>query len=484
LDIALLLIYFVYGLSFLAMGLALLLEIGRAEHPEQARGLAWLAAFSLSHGTHEWFEAYLMQARAVGTLLPGSLDSLRLGLLAGSFACLLIYAFVAFLSLPRTPRSLPWLFGLPVYIALGVMAAAFATYRTAVVPWASLLDAAARYALALPAALLACLALRARSVDEAGAGRMAVATNLRLAAAGFGVYAVTQIFVHRLPFFPADLLNLEAFQSATDVPIQALRATASLLIAWGLLRALQEVERDRQRQLEAAHRARLDALEQRDALRRDLIRRIVRSQEEERARVARDVHDGVAQTLSALSLGLAALRTRLRKPDTTSAVDHLQDLSHQMAQALFRLVRDLRPSQLEKLGLLPALRQLIAEDLAPQGIHASFETHLDSVPLDEASQIVLFRFAQEALINVSRHAGVDRASVALDCDGSRVILRVCDDGRGFDPAAEFLPPKGWGLAGMRERVESVGGTMHLSSAPGAGTVVEASIPIQSRPREA
>src|SRR5512143_1512996 len=101
LDIALLLIYFVYGLSFLAMGLALLLEIGRAERPEQARGLAWLAVFSLSHGTHEWFEAYLMQARSVGAPLPGWLDSLRLGLLAGSFACLLIYAFVAFLSLPR-----------------------------------------------------------------------------------------------------------------------------------------------------------------------------------------------------------------------------------------------------------------------------------------------------------------------------------------------------------------------------------------------
>jgi signal transduction histidine kinase len=240
---------------------------------------------------------------------------------------------------------------------------------------------------------------------------------------------------------------------------------------------MQAAEQERQQQFVEAHQARLAALEQQDALRRDLLRHVVRSQEDERARIARELHDDVAQLLSALSLHLGSLRTKLRRPDTIEILDRLQELSNQMSQSLYRLVRDLRPSHLDNLGLVPAIKFLLSQEYGPKGLNVSFRLIGNPKPLRDLIDTALFRIAQEALTNVVRHAGVAEAEVAVQYDQDRVTLRISDCGRGFDPAEQFSPPRGWGLAGIRERVEGLGGRLVLHSAVLQGTTVEVVVPL-------
>ncbi|MFH1184320.1 MAG: sensor histidine kinase [Chloroflexota bacterium] len=479
----LLLVYFVYGLAFWAMGLAVLLESGRAASTDQARSLHWLSAFGILHGTHEWLEAYLLAARSLGAPLPAWLDWFRLGLLTTSFGCLYAYALTA-LRLTRIPSGRRnWQYSLPILASLYLLVAVGSAYRNAPVQWPPVLDAASRYVLAVPSAVLAAVALSAAARADDSRNRPAISANLRLAAGGFAVYALAQVFVHRLPWFPASLVNQETFLSLTGVPIQAVRAVMAALISIGLLRAMQAAEQERQSQLDAAHQERLAALEQQDALRRDLLRHVVRSQEDERARIARELHDQVAQLLSAFSLQLGSLRLKLKRADTTEMLDRLQELTRQMSESLYHLVRDLRPSHLDNLGLVPALKFLLSQEYGPKGLDVTFHVTGHAKPLRGLIDTALFRIAQESLTNVVRHAHVNRAVVDVQYDRDRVTLRICDEGRGFDAAEHFHPPRGWGLAGMRERVESLAGQLSLRSAPSQGTTVEVVVPLDPGKQE-
>ncbi|MGZ6346933.1 MAG: sensor histidine kinase, partial [Anaerolineales bacterium] len=227
----------------------------------------------------------------------------------------------------------------------------------------------------------------------------------------------------------------------------------------------------------SANQARLEALEQRETLRRDLLRHIVRAQEDERARIARELHDETAQVLSAFSLELATLRNTLKRRDTTQMVNHLQSLTRQMSQGLYHLVHDLRPAHLDDLGLVPALNFLISQDFCPKGLDISLEVTGDQIRLDPLIETVLFRVAQESLNNVARHSEAKQAKVGIRYECNQVVMQISDKGRGFDPTENFHPPRGWGLAGMRERVESLNGSLNLQSTPGQGTTIEVNIPL-------
>jgi signal transduction histidine kinase len=147
-------------------------------------------------------------------------------------------------------------------------------------------------------------------------------------------------------------------------------------------------------------------------------------------------------------------------------------------------VHDLRPAHLDDLGLVPALNFLFSQDCCPKGLDISFDVQGDARRLDPLIETVLFRVAQESLYNVSRHSDAKQAKVGLRFEGDRVVLQISDQGRGFDPTENFHPPRGWGLAGMRERVESISGKFNLQSAQGQGTIVEAIIPLtQTKDKE-
>jgi signal transduction histidine kinase len=140
------------------------------------------------------------------------------------------------------------------------------------------------------------------------------------------------------------------------------------------------------------------------------------------------------------------------------------------------MVHDLRPAQLDDLGLVSALEYL-KDDSVSAGLDVSIETHGKARRLDSVIETVLFRVAQEALHNVVRHAQVRHVRILLVYQSQEITLRIEDSGVGFNPAQSFPPPRGWGLAGMRERVESVGGQCSITSEPGKGTIVEVAVPV-------
>jgi signal transduction histidine kinase len=479
LDLFLFLVYFVYGLAFFAMGIAMWLEAGRSPALAEARTLRPLAIFGLLHGTHEWLESYLLQADVLGVSTPAWLSVARLVLLVCSFIFLLLYAVQMLLQVsPRDLRLRILRFSLFGIYALMIGFGAVHALQTVSLPVLDLLDALARYLLAIPAAALATLALRAQARSAKQEGRQALSKSLVLAAVGFGIYALAQLFVRPTEMFPAQYLNAELFRLWAGFPIQLIRACMAILITIALLGATQSVEEERKGQLLAAQQARMEALEQRETLRRELLRHTVNAQEDERGRIARELHDETSQLLSALSLELATLGAFAhRRPQMQESLERLQNLSRQMSQGLYELVYMLRPAQLDDLGLVPALKSLIENEYHPKGLSVTLEELGTPTRFEPIIETVLFRVAQEALTNVSRHAMTGQAYVQLDYSGEQVRLTICDEGRGFDPHEPLHPPRGWGLAGMRERVEAVSGEFKIISGVNKGTTIEVVIPI-------
>lgn len=477
-DTVLVLVFFIYGLAFFSLGMTLAVESGRFPALADVRVLRPLAIFGILHGTHEWLEAYLMQSEAYAAPLPAWLPWFRLLLLITSFVFLILFDIEAFrfyaLELDWQGYLLVSLLGL--YL-LFILANAVNVVRYAGIAWFDLLNVLARYLLAVPGSILAVFALRMQAKGAPGEERPHLITHLTVAAIGFLIYGLAQIFVPKTVMFPASYINAEGFRSWLGFPIQVLRAGAAILIALGLVRATQLAERERQRLAAATQKAHLEALEQRDNLRHELLFHTVRAQEEERARIARELHDDTAQVLTAFSLNLATLRTYISiVPETTPLVDSLQALCKQMSQKLYRLVHDLRPAQLDDLGLLPAIQSL-QDSSGLQGLEVTVNVHGKSRRLDPIVETVLFRVIQEALNNVMRHAECRQAQILFNFGPQSISVNVSDAGIGFDPEKPLTPPHGWGLAGMRERVELIKGNLHIQSQPGKGTTVEITVPI-------
>jgi two-component system sensor histidine kinase UhpB len=198
------------------------------------------------------------------------------------------------------------------------------------------------------------------------------------------------------------------------------------------------------------------------------------AQEEERARVARDLHDEVNQSLTGLLLRLEAAR-EAAPPELEPEIAATKALANQAMRELLDLARRLRPTALDDLGLAAAIAGLV-ERLGAGDIDAAIEIDGDFSDLGDDAQLVVYRVAQEALSNAARHSGAEHVAVALRHRPEEVELTVVDDGRGF---AFDEADRGLGIGGMRERALLVDGELTLESRPGAGTTVRLTIPAQS-----
>jgi two-component system sensor histidine kinase UhpB len=197
---------------------------------------------------------------------------------------------------------------------------------------------------------------------------------------------------------------------------------------------------------------------------------VLRAQEAERARVARDLHDEVNQALAAVSIRLAATADGA-PPEFAEELAETQRLATQAMHELLGLARDLRPAALDDHGLLPALRTQVRLFGERFGIPASFSADGTRLFLGEFEQLVVYRVVQEALSNAARHAHATRVRVAVTgCNGPQVRVTIADDGGGFDP--NRLRDGGSGLAGMRERAMLAGGRLDVRTVPGGGTTIE------------
>jgi PAS domain S-box-containing protein len=211
-----------------------------------------------------------------------------------------------------------------------------------------------------------------------------------------------------------------------------------------------------------------------------LLERTVQATEQERKRVAAELHDGPVQHLTALDVTLERARRTLDRHSAESereTIERVQVRLREEVGDLRKMMSDLRPPALDHLGLVAALQDQLTAVRRETGLACSIESTLDARLLP-AQEIVLYRVAQEALTNVVKHAGADRVRVSLQPSNGHVVLEVRDDGAGFVPseAATSASNGHFGLLGMRERVEMAGGSWELHSQVGSGTVIRARLP--------
>ncbi|HEY8552326.1 MAG TPA: sensor histidine kinase [Thermaerobacter sp.] len=205
---------------------------------------------------------------------------------------------------------------------------------------------------------------------------------------------------------------------------------------------------------------------------------LLRAQEEERRRLARDIHDGPAQMLANVALRVEVCQRLLAEdPDRArQELERLKTLTRESLHDVRKIIFDLRPMALDDLGLVPALRQYVAGFVDKTGLPVELITRGAVRRLDPAVEIAVYRVVQEALNNVWKHAGARRAVVRVEFAPRRLWAEVTDDGRGFDPTTARQADH-FGLANMEERLAMVGGRLEIHSHPGQGTRVRLDIPL-------
>jgi signal transduction histidine kinase len=223
---------------------------------------------------------------------------------------------------------------------------------------------------------------------------------------------------------------------------------------------------------------------ERERLLGDLLRQVVSVQETERQRIARELHDVTGQSLTAIALGLRGVETTARvNPEL--AVDQLHQLGAYSTAALTelrRLIADLRPSQLDDLGLVAALQWYLREFETRHSVKTDLLFSGDRAQrLPAEHETAIFRVVQEALTNVAKHAHASQVTIRLDIAPDRLSLVINDDGRGFDAPGTrphgIRHAQGWGLLGIQERTTLLGGQCEITSQPGQGTCIAVTIPL-------
>lgn len=215
-----------------------------------------------------------------------------------------------------------------------------------------------------------------------------------------------------------------------------------------------------------------------------LLQHAITAQEEERKRIARELHDGTSQILTGLALNLQAAMDIAEMDGVQNArMDELLKKAHGLAVQtsieVTRLINDLRPTLLDSLGLAPAIQRYVETCLQPKGIDATLKTR-GHERLPSEVEVALFRITQEAINNIMKHSEAKSVDIDLQCDGEKCILRIKDDGKGFDVEEITKVEKtgrGVGLFGMKERVTLVGGSCSIRSRPGQGTTIISEVPL-------
>lgn len=269
-------------------------------------------------------------------------------------------------------------------------------------------------------------------------------------------------------------LNRELEQRAREVTASHRKLTAEVAKRKAVERDLRQSERQSGRLLQQSRQLHEDL--------RRLSRGVLSSQEEERKRISRELHDLVAQTLTAINVHLANLQkdASLNARELKKNITRTRKLVERSVDRVHRFARELRPSVLDDLGLIPALRGLAESFSNDTGIRVDMTASAKMRTLTNERRTVLYRVAQESLINIARHAQAGKVNVDVKERTNGVSMQIHDDGQGFDAEGLLQSRKSrrMGLLGMRERVEMVGGTFTITSTPGQGTTVAARIPFR------
>lgn len=484
-------VYFAYGLVFFTLGLAIALQSRKHSQLALARHLKWLAAFGIVHGVYEWGHAFVpVQATYLSADAVATLEAIRTVTLVLSFYLLLHFGvLIAFPASRRAwlTRSFPVLV-LVVWLALAIGSEAIGLVDTAVAMRLPQTMDLARITLGFVGATVASFGMVRQAQIVANAGSRRIAWYFRFTALCLGLYSVVAgLIVSQGEWAPSALLGrgwpLSELSGSPIVsgigtlPAAVLRSIAGLGIAFGVIRGLEIFQLETDRFIEER-----DELQRKEGVRAHLFARVIAAQEEERKRVARELHDETGQSLSAVIMGLGAAVEALPR-DVEKAGEILEDVREVAVQTLEgvrQIILGLRPALLDDLGLAPALRR-VAEDLTRRSpVHIEVIAEGVDGRLPPEVETVLFRILQEGMNNAARHSRARRAVLRLSRSESEVRAVLEDDGIGFDPAeaaAHLDSGCGLGLVGMRERALLLGGTVIIDSKPGHGTRVNVRLPL-------
>jgi len=497
-------IYFFYGLAFFSMGLAIWLASSRFRTSEfrLAGALLFLAGFGIVHGLQEWFVMFQLLDERGGTNIPHwlLLPEVRLLHLVTSFL-LLVFFGIKLLYVNRSSAGNGNRFafaGAGAFLALWLIStgATWLAYRPERLDMLAAADVLAHYTLGMTGSIIAAWAiwLEQRSFKRQGMERFGRA--LLGAAATLFIYGtIGHLFVRPSFIFPSTVVNSDLFLRLFGFPVQVLHVVLAVLMAAFIIRALNVFEIENQQRLASAVERRVEAEREASRVQQQarieteqlnrqlqlLLHRVVTAQEAERKRIARELHDGTGQTLTALGLGLAAAVERIDS-DPAAVRKQLVDMKQmnaQVMQEVHNVISDLRPSILDNLGLVPALRGHINTFETRTGIQTQLLVQGKSVRLEPEVETTVFRVVQESLTNVVRHAAAQSVLVRLAFEENGLDLSIQDDGRGFDVTQALAGEDGraaWGLLGIQERASLVGGTAELRSTPGQGATVHLFIP--------
>ena len=230
-------------------------------------------------------------------------------------------------------------------------------------------------------------------------------------------------------------------------------------------------------QLAEAFNMVLEALDEASRLRAS---QIIQAQEQERQRIARELHDETSQVLTSLLISMTLLEKSVETQEARERIADTRALAHSTLRAIRNLSIDLRPSALDDLGLLPALRWYVKEYQKKCSIDVEFHATGFKERLPAEMETALYRIVQECLTNTAKHANANRVTITLKEETASVYARITDDGEGFDYETLLKTPgqeRGLGLAGMNERAVLLDGTLNIYSTTGRGTIIEVNIPL-------
>ncbi len=244
----------------------------------------------------------------------------------------------------------------------------------------------------------------------------------------------------------------------------------------------QSIAKDQEwtRELESRVQKRTKELEESRAARGELLRKFISAQEEERKRIARELHDDTSQSLATLviSLDRAMADPSHTQHEREERLKTTKSLAIKSLEGVHRMIFDLRPSMLDDLGLIDALRWYAGDRLKPLDTEVKVDVNGEERRLPSQLETAVFRAAQEAISNIAKHAQAKNVFIAVKFDSGNLAVTIEDDGKGFDmtPTPDSYQTRGLGLMGMKERINLIGGNLSISTSPGKGTRISIEVP--------
>lgn len=226
-----------------------------------------------------------------------------------------------------------------------------------------------------------------------------------------------------------------------------------------------------------------EELQRKEEMRGELLHLVISTQEEERRRIARGLHDEISQAITSLTVNLEAVADALPLDvdEVKSRLKRIQSIAIGTLDEIHKVIWELRPTLLDDLGLVAAVESYVEPHLAEAGVKAHFETAGTERRMPTRVETAIFRIIQEAVTNIVRHANAESASISIEFEDNSIAVHIEDDGKGFDfdeAMRATREGRGLGLLSMKERAELLGGSLNIKSKPGQGTQIDLEIPVR------